>query len=76
MDVGENGVDGLWELPQDKGALVFDMTDAASVAILATTAATLGLHTDDELQQAVRSRYKALTRPGAVDGPLTLTREG
>ncbi len=54
MDAERHGVDGRWEMPQDRGALVFDMTDAASVAIVATTAATLGLHTDDELQRAIR----------------------
>lgn len=75
MDVGGHGVDGRWEMPRDRGALVFDMTDAASVAILATMAATLGLHTDNELQRAVRTWYRALTQPGTVDGPLTLTSE-
>ncbi len=64
-----NGLEGLWEVVSDIGVLIQDVPDAASVAILATTMARPGLHADDGLQHAVRTRYRALTQPGQPDGP-------
>lgn len=70
MDAVEAGVEGLWDMPLDAGALVQDVPDPASVAILAMTLAR-ELDSDGWLrfQQRVRARYRALTRPGTPDGP-------
>ncbi len=69
MDIVEISLEGLYDWPVDVHLLVQDVPDAASVAILATTVAHPGSHTDDGLQHAVRTRYWALTQPGEPNGP-------
>ncbi len=69
MDIVEISLEGLYDWPVDAHLLVQDVPDAARVAILATTVARPGSHTDDGLQHAVRTRYRALTQPGEPDGP-------
>jgi hypothetical protein len=56
MDIVEISLEGLYDWPVDVRLLIQDVPDAASVAILATTVACPGLHTDQGLQHAVSTR--------------------
>ena len=60
----------FWDVMGDMGALICDVPDPASVAILAILLPDrVGRHLRPAVQRAVRARYRTLTRPGLPDGP-------
>lgn len=66
MDLVQFGPHVQRSTPTVLSALVRDVPDAASVAILASL---VGRQGGRAFEQAVRARYQELTQPGEPDGP-------
>lgn len=71
MDVDIADCKTLWHTPEGVCALVEDVPDLACMALLVEPLReTIRPRLRAAMRQAVVARYRQLTRPGTLDGPL------